>query len=44
MFYKDIYNLLTVGELPNLFSQKEDYLKIKDRARKQQIIQRCQNL
>ena len=33
-FIEDINNILTVGEVPNLFSQKEDYGYIKDRSKK----------
>ena len=34
-FIEDINNILTVGEVPNLFSQKEDYPQIKDRIKKE---------
>jgi len=32
-FIEDINNILTVGEIPNLFSQKDDYPNIKDKTR-----------
>lgn len=33
-FIEDINNILSVGEVPNLFSQKDDYPNIKDRIKK----------
>lgn len=32
-FLEDVNNILTVGEVPNLFS-KEDYVSIRDRVKK----------
>lgn len=36
-FIEDINNILTVGEVPNLFSQKDDYPQIKEKMRKKYI-------
>ena len=36
-FLEDINNILSVGEVPNLFSQKDDYPLIKDKVRKEYI-------
>jgi dynein heavy chain len=36
-FIEDINNILSVGEVPNLFSQKDDYPLIKDKVRKEYI-------
>lgn len=36
-FIEDINNILTVGEVPNLFSQKDDYPQIKEKMRKEYI-------
>lgn len=41
-FIDDINNILTVGEVPNLFSQKEDYPNIKDKIKKEYL--RAHNL
>jgi len=34
---EDINNILTVGEVPNLFTPKEDYGNIKERIKKEYI-------
>jgi len=34
-FIEDINNILTVGEVPNLFSPKEDYPVIKDKCKRE---------
>lgn len=36
-FIEDINNILTVGEVPNLFSQKDDYPNIKEKMKKKYI-------
>ena len=33
-FIEDINNILTVGEVPNLFNPKEDYGIIKDKCKR----------
>ena len=34
-FIEDINNILSVGEVPGLFNQKEDYGNIKDKIKKE---------
>ena len=36
-FIESINNILTVGEVPNLFSPKEDYAAIRDKIKKEYL-------